>query len=167
MKYSTKLSDAVHLLSYIQIIHEHGCDAGSRRITSNDLAHSIHTNPSFVRQIMMLLKKDGLLLNEQGCANPRLGRNPSEISLLDIYHAVEGSKPLLHMDTHTNPDCFVASNIQQVLKECYEQIQQAAEEKMQQISLNDIIQLFYKRLDEADRDVCQEMTSSLSDDSEI
>ena len=48
----------------------------------------------------------------------------------DIYKAVEGEKPLLHLDTHTNPDCGVGINIQLSLQEFYNEIQKTAEEKM-------------------------------------
>ena len=30
-----------------------------------------------------------------------------EITMLDIYRAVEGEKPLLHLDIDTNPECGV------------------------------------------------------------
>ena len=32
--------------------------------------------------------------------------------MYDIYRAVEGDKPLLHLDTDTNPDCGIGINIQ-------------------------------------------------------
>ena len=57
--------------------------------------------------------------------------------MLDIYKAVEGDKPLLHLDTHTNPDCGVGINIQLSLQGFYNEIQKAAEEKMNTITLQD------------------------------
>ena len=50
MKYSTKLSDAVHVLCFISI-------NPSQDLSSAAIAKSIHTNPGYVRQIMMSLKK--------------------------------------------------------------------------------------------------------------
>ena len=46
-----------------------------------------------------------------------------QIRLLDIYKAVEGDKPLLHLDTHTNPDCGTGINIQLSLQGFYNEIQ--------------------------------------------
>ena len=63
-----------------------------------------------------------------------------------IYKAVEGDKPLLHLDTHTNPDCGVGINIQLSLKEFYNEIQKTAEEKMNTITLQDIIDTYYQRI---------------------
>mgnify|MGYP000479515754 CR=1 FL=1 len=64
-----------------------------------------------------------------GHARPSLSKPADQITLLDIYKAVEGDKPLLHLDTHTNPDCGVGINIQLSLQGFYNEIQKAAEEK--------------------------------------
>lgn len=32
------------------------------------------------------------------------------LTLLDVYRDIEGDKPILHQDTHTNPDCGVGVN---------------------------------------------------------
>ena len=66
--------------------------------------------------------------------------------MLDIYRAVEGNKPLLYLDIHTNPECGVGVNIQLAAGDCYREVQEAAEKKMQEISLQDIIDRFYERI---------------------
>ena len=80
-----------------------------------------------------------------GHARPSLSKPADQITLLDIYKAVEGEKPLLHLDTHTNPDCGVGINIQLSLQEFYNEIQKATEEKMNTITLQDIINTYYQR----------------------
>ena len=112
MKYSTRLSDAVHILTLIALNE-------SPTLSSGAIAESIHTNPSYVRQFMAKLKKSGLINSYQGQAVPALSRKAEEITLLEIYKAVEGDKPLLHLDTHTNPLCQVGVNIQLALQEYY------------------------------------------------
>ncbi|MCR5757140.1 MAG: Rrf2 family transcriptional regulator [Selenomonas sp.] len=146
MKYSSKLSDAMHILAFIQIQREHPDNTLPPRLTSQAIATSLHTNPSFVRQIMMKLRSAGLLLSEQGTANPRLGRPASEISLCDVYRAVEGNKPLLHLDKHINEQCDVGVHIQLALQDYYDEIQHIAEAKMKSIFLSDVIQSYYKRV---------------------
>ena len=141
MKYSTRLSDAVHILAYIQI-------NPGKELTSTAIAESIHTNSGYVRQIMMHLKKAELLSNTRGHANPKLMREPGRITILDVYHAVEGNKPLLHLDTNINPECNVGVNIQLTLQEHYNEIQRTAEKKMAQITLEDIIEGYEQRLKE-------------------
>jgi len=132
MKYSTKLSDTVHVMVLIAINQE-------KSLSSASIAESVHTNPGFVRQLMLKLKKAGLMTSVAGHARPSLSKPADQITLLDIYKAVEGEKPLLHLDTHTNPDCGVGINIQLSLQEFYNEIQKTAEEKMNMITLQDII----------------------------
>ena len=95
MKYSTKLSDTVHVMVLIAINQE-------KSLSSASIAESVHTNPGFVRQLMLKLKKAGLMTSVAGHARPSLSKPADQITLLDIYKAVEGEKPLLHLDTHTN-----------------------------------------------------------------
>ena len=119
-------------------------------LSSTVIADSIQTNPAFVRQIMMKLKKAGLMSSVNGHAKPSLAKPTEEITLLDIYKAVEGSKPLLHLDTHTNPDCGVGVNIQLALQDYYSEIQKGTEKHMSGISLQDIIGLYRKKAGQTD-----------------
>ena len=138
MKYSTKLSDTVHVMVLIAINQE-------KSLSSASIAESVHTNPGFVRQLMLKLKKAGLMTSVAGHARPSLSKPADQITLLDIYKAVEGEKPLLHLDTHTNPDCGTGINIQLSLQEFYNEVQKTAEEKMNMITLQDIINTYYQR----------------------
>ena len=139
MKYSTKLSDTVHVMVLIAINQK-------KSLSSASIAESVHTNPGFVRQLMLKLKKAGLMTSVAGHARPSLSKPADQITLLDIYKAVEGDKPLLHLDTHTNPDCGIGINIQLSLQGFYNEIQKAAEEKMNTITLQDIIDTYYQRI---------------------
>lgn len=139
MKYSTKLSDAVHIMAFIQL-------SGQHLLTSTEIATSIQTNPAYVRQLMSKLKAAGLLQSSQGQARPSLCQGPEEITLLDVYRAVEGSKPLLHLDTHTNPDCGVGVNIQYALQTYFDHVQEIAETEMKKISLQNILDTYHQRL---------------------
>ena len=140
MKYSTKLSDAVHIMAFIEINQDFD-------LSSTAIATSIQTNPAFVRQIMMKLRKAGLMSSVTGHAKPSLAKPAEQITLLEIYKAVEGNKPLLHLDTHTNPECGVGVNIQLALLDYYQEIQKMAEERMNQISLQDIIKSYSQKAD--------------------
>ncbi len=139
MKYSTRLSDAVHILVFIH-------QSSSPTVTSSDIARSIQTNPSYVRQIMAQLKATGLISSSRGQATPELGKAPQETTLLEIYKSVEKDKPLLHLDTHTNPECGVGINIQLALADFYKQIQHDIENSMRKITLQDIIDAYLQRI---------------------
>lgn len=136
MKYSTKLSDSVHILAFIAL-------SDNQSLSSADMAVSIQTNPAYVRQLMAKLKAAELIQSTRGQANPLLGKAPKDITLLEVYRAVEGEKPLLHLDTHTNPECGIGVNIQLALAEYYARIQEHAEQEMQHITLLDIIDTYH------------------------
>ena len=78
---------------------------------------------------------------------PALAREPEKITLLDAYRAVEGDKPLLHQDIHTNPACGVGVNIQLVLRDFYLDIQKTAEQRMQEITLKDVLEQYHRKLE--------------------
>lgn len=132
MKFSHKLSDAVHLLAYIEIFPDD--DLSSRAI-----ARSIVTNPSMVRSLMMDLRKAGLLKTKQGSAEPELAKQPKEISLYDIFAAVDMDHHLLHVDEDTEQKCLVGGNIQTSLAKAYAEVEEAAFAKMREISLQEIV----------------------------
>ncbi|APP10474.1 transcriptional regulator [Lactobacillus delbrueckii subsp. delbrueckii DSM 20074 = JCM 1012] len=132
MKFSHKLSDAVHLLVYIEIFPDD--DLSSRAI-----ARSILTNPSMVRSLMMDLRKAGLLNTKQGSAEPELAKKPEEISLYDIFAAVGMDHHLLHVDEDTEQKCPVGGNIQGPLAKAYAEVEEAAFAKMREISLREIV----------------------------
>ena len=138
MRYSTRVSHAVHILAYIALHPD-------RVLTSDVIADSIQTNPGCVRQIMSALRKADLLSSVKGRPRPSLARDPSAITLLDIYRAVEGNKPLLHPDTHTNPGCDGGVDIQLTVRDCFDRVQETAEQEMQNITLQKILDQYEKR----------------------
>lgn len=139
MKYSTRLSDAVHILAFIALN-----PTGS--LSSSSIAESLHTNPGCVRQLMSALRRAGLISSIKGHPRPSLEKEPSSLTLLDIYRAVEGEKPLLHLDTHTNPECGVGIYIQLSLQDYFDQIQKKAEEEMKTITLQDILKRYQEKI---------------------
>ena len=138
MKYSTKLSDAVHILTFIALHPD-------AFLTSDKIAESVRTNPAYVRQMMSCLRKAGLLSNVKGHPRPALTRKSQDITLLEVYRAVEGDKPLLHLDTHTNPECGVGIYIQLSLRDYFDQVQRTAEDEMHRITLKDILDRYQEK----------------------
>ncbi|GAA2867506.1 Rrf2 family transcriptional regulator [Lactobacillus intestinalis] len=74
-----------------------------------------------------------------GTPDPKLAKATDQISLLDVYLVVEKNKPLFQIDYKTNPDCIVGGNIQETLKEYYNQAEVAAKAKLNSIKLSDVI----------------------------
>lgn len=123
-------------------------DGVGQRLTSARIAESVKTNPAYIRQLMAALKNAGIIASTQGQANPELTRGTDEITVLDVYRAVEGEKPLLHWDVNTNPQCGVGAYIQRSIGDFYQEIQRSAEHAMQSITLQAILGRYFKKLEE-------------------
>lgn len=135
MRVSTRFSDSVHILAFIEIYESQS----SSKLTSESIAGSIETSPVVVRRLMSSLRESGLIATKKGTAEPKLAKSPKEITLLDVYLAVEGDRQLFTLDTNTNPDCIVGGNIQKVLGAYYEDAKMASLRKFNNVSLQDII----------------------------
>jgi len=133
MRVSTRFSDSVHILAFIEIYQD-------QRLSSELIASSIETSPVVVRRLMGILRENGLIATKKGTAEPKLSKSPDEITLLDVYLATKGDKQLFTLDTNTNPDCIVGGNIQKVLGAYYEDAKMAALRKFNNVSLQDIIE---------------------------
>lgn len=134
MRISSRFSVAVHILSLISITDD--ADKG----TSEWIAGSVNTNPVVIRRIMGMLKAAGLISIRRGSGGAALLKPLGEISLLDIYRAVdvvEGGE-LFQMHDRPNPNCPVGANIQFVLEIILMQAQEAMESFLEHISLEQV-----------------------------
>lgn len=133
MATNTQFSIAVHLLAGL------GYRKG-REATSGELAMSVNTSPSFVRRTLAKLSKAGLVETTTGKSGAcRLGREPKEISLLDVYEAVDAPKAFaIHAYAPLKP-CPVSCNIKTALEHALTKTQEAMEDSLRSITLAEII----------------------------
>ncbi len=133
MATNTQFSIAVHLLAGL------GYRKG-REATSGELAMSVNTSPSFVRRTLAKLSKAGLVETTTGKSGAcRLGREPKEISLLDVYEAVDAPKAFaIHAYAPLKP-CPVSCNIKTALEHALTKTQKAMEDSLRSITLAEII----------------------------
>ncbi|WP_056977197.1 Rrf2 family transcriptional regulator [Lentilactobacillus senioris] len=132
MKLSTRFSDAIHILAYLKIYQ-------NTKLSSEEIAASVVTSPVVIRRLMSKLKAAGLIKTISGTPAPILTKSTDQITLLDIYMAVEGDTELFSIDRQTNPDCIVGGNIQQVLTQYYDEVQAATQQKLESITLTQVI----------------------------
>ena len=108
--------------------------------TSAQLAMSVNTSPSFIRRTLSKLSKAGLIETAKGkngfC---RLARKPSEISLLDIYVAVEAPKAFSIHHYEVQKPCAVSCNIKAALESALERTQLGMERTLAKITLADLL----------------------------
>src|SRR5579884_4267870 len=98
MRIATRFSIAIHILTLL------GFEEGESP-TSEWMAGSIGVNPVVVRNILGMLRRAGLVHSQQGVAGARPSRPLDQITMLDVYRAVEEGGPLFAIHSHPNPAC--------------------------------------------------------------
>jgi len=130
--YSTKYAVSIHILSLIALKKE-------TSITSDYIAGSVNTNPALVRRLMSDLKKAGLIQTQTKIGVTGLLKLPEEISLLEIFKAVENRQDLFAIHQGTNEACPVGAKIGSVLEHINGKIQSDFEKELQEMHLSDIL----------------------------
>jgi Rrf2 family protein len=138
----TRFSSAIHILIMI---------AGSEQpLTSELLANSVGTNPSYIRKVTGLLKKRGILESRQGIHGFSLLIPPEELSLYLVYQAISESEEVHFFDLHQNPndECIVGRHIRPVLTETFREIEEQAEQQLRRTTLADCMDKMRTRIGE-------------------
>lgn len=134
MQISTRFTIAVHVLLAI------GEFSPTTRATSTFLGKSVNANPVVIRRSLGQLKDAGLVNVEMGAGGATLARPADEITLLDIYRAVESSEEhLFNFHESPNPECPVGRNVHAVLDGELAAAQQALEDRLAQTTLADLL----------------------------
>ena len=138
MQIRIKCSIAVHCLIFI---HE---AKGVVKVTSNLLAESTGCNPVVIRNILSALKKARFITVHRGTGGAELCVDPSQITLYQIYIALEpkGVTSLIGIHSCEDRPCPVAQNIRKVLETPYYMIEDAVKEAMDRITLQSMIEEF-------------------------
>lgn len=131
--YSTKYAVSIHILSLIALKR-------GESITSDYIASSINTNSALVRRLMSDLKKAGLIQTQTKIGVTKLLKNPKEISLLEIFKAVENKHDLFAIHSNTNEKCPVGAKIVGVLENVNGKIQLDFEKMLESVHLSDILE---------------------------
>lgn len=139
MQISMKCSVVVHCLIFI---HE---AKGIAKVTSNLLAESTGSNPVVIRNILSALKKAGLITVPRGTGGAKLCADPSQITLFQIYSALEpeGITSMIGIHPCQGRPCPVAKNIRKVLEAPYHKIEDAVREAMEETTLQSMIDDFH------------------------
>ncbi|WP_430481949.1 Rrf2 family transcriptional regulator [Rossellomorea marisflavi] len=127
---NTRLSVAIHIMSLV---------AMDPKQSSDQIAQSVTTNPVVIRRLSGDLKKAGLLTSQAGLPGFNLTRDPKDITLLDIYKAVNMEKELFSIHDKPNPKCPVGKRIQGTLDETFRSVQTAMENELNEQTLKDIM----------------------------
>ncbi|HEY0205322.1 MAG TPA: Rrf2 family transcriptional regulator [Acetobacteraceae bacterium] len=112
---ATRFAVAIHILLLL------ASGLVDKPATSLRLARSVNTNPVVVRRITGLLARAGLVRVKRGSGGAELMRSPEDITLGNVWQAVNpgGCRPLLPMHGNPNTACVVGCRIHSVLGDAF------------------------------------------------
>ena len=132
MNTSHRFAVGVHILALLALSPE--------PVSSSYIAGSVNTNPAMIRRILGLLGRAGMTQSAMGSnGGTSLAKAASDISLLDLYRAVEEPGILALHANAPNPDCAVGKGITAVLEGVIQRAENAMEGAIAGISLQDVI----------------------------
>lgn len=135
MQISSRFSMALHIFSCI------GTYENKMKITSDLLAFSVNVNPVIIRRLLQQFKAAGFITVQRGTGGLAMAKPMEEITLLDVYQAVECIEDgeLFRFHENPNPECMVGRNIHNILDGRLQQVQQAMEDELRSVTIADIV----------------------------
>lgn len=133
MKITSRFTVAVHTLLAIYAFE------GERKLTSEFIASSVNVNPVVIRRTLQSLKAAGLVDVRAGTGGAVSVKKASEITLYDIYAAVDCvDGNLFNFHENPNPDCPVGRSIHKLLDPRLADAQAAMENELRKVTLEEL-----------------------------
>ena len=144
MQITSKFTVAVHILTCIDVFD------GQMRVTSDFLSGSTGVNAVIVRGVLGQLRNAGIVETRQGSGGAHLAKALDEITLYDIYKAVDciDDEGLFHFHENPNADCPVGRNIHKAMDGRLEAVQAALENELKSTTLAQVVSDTRKLIDE-------------------
>lgn len=132
-----KFALAIYAVALARVAHE---TAGGRNITSERLAESANTHPVVVRRLLGPLRDAGLLTSQPGPGGGwQLSRPASEITLRDIYRALD-MEPLFAVPVMPpGVECPLGTGFLTLLMGCFHDAEEAMEATLARVTVADIV----------------------------
>lgn len=129
---NTRFAVATHILIVLRM-------QGGEPVTSELIASSVNTNPSLVRRLLSQLARAGLTMSQMGTGGGALLARPAdEITLLDVYRAVDEETGVIPLHKAPNPNCPIGRNIQNVLEKRIDMAQRALYDQLSRTTIADL-----------------------------
>ncbi|MFF2194712.1 Rrf2 family transcriptional regulator [Streptomyces sp. NPDC058157] len=137
MSANSRMTVATHTLTWMALVCPQRPDG---IVTSDQIADSVNTNPVVIRRTLGHLRDAGLVASRRGVgAGWLLTRPPREITLRDVYLAVEPD-PLLALHAATpNQKCPIGTGIPPVLRETYDRAEEAMKRELATVTIADVL----------------------------
>lgn len=143
MKITSRFTVAIHTMLCINMFYKE-C-----KTTSDFIAGSVNVNPVIIRKIIGQLKSAGLIKVFAGSGGSEISKSINEITLLDIYKAVDCiSGSLFNFHENPNPECPVGRNVHFVLDNYLANAEQVLESYLKEITLRDLAERLKEETDQ-------------------
>ena len=148
MQITSKFTAAVHILTCIEVF------GGEMRVTSDFLSGSTGVNAVIVRNVLGQLREAGIVETRQGSGGAHIAKPTGEITLYDIYRAIECTDDTGLFRFHENPNAKgpVGRNIHKVMDSRLEAAQAALENELKLTTLAEIVSDTQKIIEEENTD---------------
>ena len=134
---NTRFAVAVHILTFLTFLQTQDGECAPSEL----IASSVNTNPSLIRRLLSQLAKAGLTTSQMGTGGGAfLARPAGDITLLDVYKAVDEGGDVFAMHRGTNPQCLVGRNIQAVLEVRIDEAERALEAQLAKTTIAQMAQ---------------------------
>ena len=123
---ATRFAVAIHILLLL------ACRQRGGPATSQYIADSVNTNPVVVRRITGQLARAGLVRVRRGPGGAELTRPPEQITLADIWTAMNTGRPGTLLPVHATPNlcCPVGREVHAVLGDAFATVERAMLESL-------------------------------------
>ena len=109
-------------------------------IGSQTLAASVNTNPVVVRRLLLALRDARLIETFAGKhGGARLRKKPDQISLVEIYDAVEPRPVIPLNERKALKQCHVSCNMKSIMRRVAESTEQAVRKHLRGITLAQLV----------------------------
>ena len=149
MAANARLAVAIHTLGMLAFADE--CP-----VTSEKIAESVQTNAVSIRRLFQALGKAGLVVGQMGPnGGARLARTPDQITLADIWHAVDDDALFALPRSGGNPSCSLNRAVRPVLVQVFREATAALEASLARVTLADVIGRVHARAGASHRFMCE------------
>lgn len=136
MPTSSRFAVAVHVLALMAL-------AGDESLKSEQVARSVNTNAVVIRRVLCALARAGLVTSQTGAAGgSRLARAAGEISLREVFRAVEGQDIFALHRRQPNKRCVVGMNIENVLAAVLDEVDGAVDKVLGKMTVESVLHSF-------------------------
>lgn len=139
---NSRLATAIHVAGMLSF-------AEQMPLTSEAIAQSCKTNAVVIRRIIGLLTRHGLVTVKMGTGGgARLTKNPNDITLAEIYSAIEEGAVFEVPQFDESFHCEIGKIVRPVLADVLQQAEQGLIEKLNNITLADVIEQIKTKMHE-------------------